>query len=507
MKPSTLRNYFPTSRCDHQIVLGPNQRYRHPFSDLRLSRTAKRLLSRLIAKRTSTLSRCTRSKNEVTAIYRFLSNERVTLEELIHYVTDLSDKSLKNKELYAFLDSSSINLLMGPKGHSSRENWPSRFGVIGDNRSPGFYVMPSLLKDAREGHILGLGDILIHSRSQTKASKKKNKAIREQRQALPLEHKESGAWSRVALGTSKQLREASKVTYIMDQGADDYASLSTILDQTGHDFIVRSKYDRLACLAGSTHEKRFDTLLAEQPTQASKIVSIKSLNHYSKTTGKVVRRCEREGLLHLKVVDLKVNIPSKLKKPDIVSELCLRLVEIKEDVSTVPDEEDPIQWRLLTSWELSSSDDAWKVVDAYQQRWDVEQLFRVLKSQGFEIESTQLSHPDRIKKLTIMALGASVKALQLVAARDGQNARLADEIFSPSEIKVMALMLRTLNGTTLKTQNPHKGKSMAWAAWIIARAGGWHGYSSQKPPGPITMTRGLQELETLVAYKIVIDDT
>jgi len=131
----------------------------------------------------------------------------------------------------------------------------------------------------------------------------------------------------------------------------------------------------------------------------------------------------------------------------------------------------------------------------------------VLKKQGFEIEASQLEHPDKIKKLTVMALAASAKALQLVAARDGHNERTADEIFTPVEVEVLDLMCKKLNGATEKSSNPHVVKSLAWAAWVVGRAGGWSGYASQRPPGPITMTRGLAELEVLVAYHDIIEDS
>ena len=34
-------------------------------------------------------------------------------------------------------------------------------------------------------------------------------------------------------------------------------------------------------------------------------------------------------------------------------------------------------------------------------------------------------------------------------------------------------------------------RSLAWAAWIIARLGGWNCY--YKPPGPITFRRGMAQ--------------
>jgi hypothetical protein len=32
--------------------------------------------------------------------------------------------------------------------------------------------------------------------------------------------------------------------------------------------------------------------------------------------------------------------------------------------------------------------------------------------------------------------------------------------------------------------------NLAWAAWIIARLGGWKGFAGQRPPGVITLYGG-----------------
>jgi len=40
--------------------------------------------------------------------------------------------------------------------------------------------------------------------------------------------------------------------------------------------------------------------------------------------------------------------------------------------------------------------------------------------------------------------------------------------------------------------------TLAWAAWIIARLGGWKGYStSESPPGSLTMRRGLDAFDRI----------
>ncbi|WP_414573692.1 hypothetical protein [Nostoc sp. CCY 9925] len=47
--------------------------------------------------------------------------------------------------------------------------------------------------------------------------------------------------------------------------------------------------------------------------------------------------------------------------------------------------------------------------------------------------------------------------------------------------------------------------TVAWATWIIARLGGWSGYSSQKPPGITTLVRGLYQFEsTFFGWKLAL---
>ena len=54
-----------------------------------------------------------------------------------------------------------------------------------------------------------------------------------------------------------------------------------------------------------------------------------------------------------------------------------------------------------------------------------------------------------------------------------------------------------MGGKTAKQKNPHPQHSLAWAAWIVARLGGWDGYRSSRPPGPITFANGINHFKAI----------
>ena len=80
---------------------------------------------------------------------------------------------------------------------------------------------------------------------------------------------------------------------------------------------------------------------------------------------------------------------------------------------------------------------------------------------------------------------------QPVDARDGSS-RPATDVIEPEDIEAAAAISATLEGGTDRQKNPHPPGSLAWLAWIAARLGGWNCY--YKPPGPKTMSRGLDRL-------------
>ncbi|MGB6254532.1 MAG: transposase, partial [Bradyrhizobium sp.] len=141
---------------------------------------------------------------------------------------------------------------------------------------------------------------------------------------------------------------------------------------------------------------------------------------------------------------------------------------------------------------------ALQIVAWYRQRWHIEQLFRTSKSQGLDLESSQVEAAEALFNLAAIAMIAATKIMQLVLARDGTVDRPATDVVVADQLPLLEALQTRLEGKTVKQKNPHPRHSIAWLAWIIARLGGWTGYASERPPGPITMRRGWQRFEQMV---------
>jgi hypothetical protein len=114
------------------------------------------------------------------------------------------------------------------------------------------------------------------------------------------------------------------------------------------------------------------------------------------------------------------------------------------------------------------------LVGWYRRRWTIEQLWRTLKTQGFDIESLRMAEDGPRAKLVLAAAMAAVSVLQLVQARDGDppGAALAD-VFDPDDGPALEAVSAQLEGQTARQKNPHPRGSLASAAWVCARLGGW----------------------------------
>jgi len=210
------------------------------------------------------------------------------------------------------------------------------------------------------------------------------------------------------------------------------------------------------------------------------------------------KRKPRLATMEVKYDKVKIARPSNLNKTDYPDEYIeLYAIEARECVETIPEGEEGVLWRILTSRVINSLSEAIEAIYWYSLRWRIEELFRTLKSKGLNVESSQLETGAGLKKLVLMALNAVLIIMQLVGDRDGEAGQPGDLVFNEEELECLKEVEKKYEGKTELSKNPFDEYSLAWAAWIIGRMGGWKGYRKAGPAGPITMKRGLQQFSLL----------
>ena len=114
----------------------------------------------------------------------------------------------------------------------------------------------------------------------------------------------------------------------------------------------------------------------------------------------------------------------------------------------------PLHWRLYTTLPVDSPAAAADVVRLYRLRWRIEEVFRVLKSDGLKLEDTQVEAAERLFKLAALGLGAATRIIQLTDARDGSR-RPATDVVDGALIAPIAAIGKTLEGNTARQKNHH----------------------------------------------------
>jgi len=325
-------------------------------------------------------------------------------------------------------------------------------------------VHPGIIVDASNRDVLGTSSIITWCRDE--------KSVKSSRKPRLIEEKESIRWINTALSAKQHIVNAEKITVIGDRESDIFEIFERVPDSRTY-LIVRASHDRILETKESISE-----VLARTETAGTHEIELPAI------TGK---RKARTATMAIKYVP--ISLRNANAEPNTI--FCVSATEI----STVPKSETRISWVLLTTHRVNSLREATQILTWYTWRWIIEQIFRVMKKKGLKIEESQVEDPKKLEVLALLCVATAIRVMSLVESRDGNNNRSAVDLFAQDELMVLSLLCKKLEGKTEKQKNPHAKNSMAWTAWIIARQGGWNGYRSESPPGPIVMLRGLQKFE------------
>jgi hypothetical protein len=444
------------------------ENYMGKFGDTRLDQRASQLAEQLFLKGSCSIHGITNGEAEQKGAYRFLKNARTEEQTLINTAIERSSNLCQGREVLVVEDSTEIN----EQNHHNRLKPDTGLGPTGNNKDIGFFLHVSLVLDAGDQTALGFSDIQLWNRKPDKQSK-------EQRgyKKLPIEQKESNKWIKASQHSKEHLALARSITIIEDREGDIYEQFATIPDERTH-LLIRSRDNRKL----ATGEWLFDCLAA-QPlagTYEVKIVGDIRKGVESRTAQVEVRFCK-----------VALRKPRNCKDATIAESVELQAVEAREIHTEGVSK--PILWRLLITHKVETYQQAIVIIDEYRLRWYIEQLFRLIKKKGFDIESSELETGWAIRKLTIMVLNAALRVMQLLLAYRSEESQPIEEVFNEGEIQCLKAVNATLQGESEKNCNLNDTQKLCWATWIIARLGGWKNYNSKRPPGPILLKRGLDK--------------
>jgi hypothetical protein len=428
----------------------------------------------MLESRTVSIRALSKDWAEQMAYYRWLENSSVSLSTLIESLAEHCCHQVQGRHVLAMSDTSEINL----QAHAGRLK-PEGLGVVGNNRDIGFFLHPTLIVDSTDGTPLGFSHVQLWTRPVERPSK----AERDYK-SQPIEEKESYKWIDAATRSQPCLTRgaAAQVTYIGDSESDIYEPWVQIRQTSGH-LLIRACHDRQLYDQGVTlfHE------LSRQPSAGQYRFDVPAEPRSN--------RIARTAQMTVRFTTVRLKRPQRLKD-DYPEQVEVQAVEAVE--SDPPPGQKPVHWRLLTTHPVQTKQQALQIIQWYRWRWHIEQLFAILKQRGLDIEATENESIAAIQKLSLLGLSVALQLLQLMLGREHPSAS-ATLAFDPCQQRCLEVIAPTLNGPTAKQQNPHPTASLAWAAWIIARLGGWSGYQSQRPPGIVTFERGLQVFQGMFA--------
>lgn len=389
---------------------------------------------------------------------RFIGNDKVTVARVIESWSEGTAVAAEGRHVLAIQDTSEINFATTAKRRRG-------LGEIGKGNGRGVLLHPMLAVDAENGVCLGLlsGQVWTRGARHTVSHDRRD-----------LSDKESQRWISTALAAKPLLAGAAMVTSLGDRESDIFAAYASVPDERFH-VIARSMHDRKLACGTSLYAAGEQMPVVEQawivlPSRA--------------------QRPERLAHLELRFGAVRLARPQTKFLRHLPESIPVTLVDVREAHPQADTE--PLHWRLLTTHPVASAKDAWRIVEWYKRRWLIEQFFRVLKTQGLKLEDSQIATADRLLKLVAIAVKAAVITIQLLQARDGRGQQPVRLVFNANEVATLAALNHELETDTKTLKNPHLPDTLAWATWIIGRIGGWNGYPSAKPPGPITIKHGLE---------------
>lgn len=437
------------------------------LSDTRLVSRGNKNLDILFRNSVQSIRQLSKDEAEAKGFYRFLANDRVSEGAIIANLSSNCRVASQGKYVICIQDTTEINL-------GSHRNRIKKDTFIGTTNAKGdyglgFMLHPSLVLDAHDGTPYGYADIKVWNRPLEFRSK-----FEREYSKLPITEKESYKWIEVSNNTKKALSSTVEgMVIIQDREGDIYEQFAVVPD-VKTDLLIRARTNRTL-----KDKRKLFNCFSDQQAQGDYEILVEAKG----------KRPKRKAKIEIRFKEVEICKTDSTSK-GVAKSTKLYLIEAKE-VGYIGT--DNICWRLLTTIEVISLDIARMCIEWYSWRWTVEEVFKILKKEGYNIEASELEYASSVRKQSLMIMEVVIKLfLMRLAYAEPELAIGADTCFSCEEQEFMEQQIIRLEGKTEKQKNPYKLRDLKRYVWVLARLGGWKGYESKRTPGITALWIGLR---------------
>jgi len=277
------------------------------------------------------------------------------------------------------------------------------------------------------------------------------------------------------------LAPGQPMIHVADREFDDIPAMAAA-GQVDHQFVFRvlgNRTVRVEDQDGQTAPCAMEALIAALPMTPYKDVGLDARGHVAYGGGKP-KRVARLSIGARRVFLYRPAKRGTRRNVTLPVPLAVNLVVIRELVP--PPGTDPLCWLLFSSLPVETLEQQAWVGALYEQRWRIEEYFKLLKS-GFRIESTRFTEPGLIAKVLIFYSLAAMALLQI-------KTDLGIAPTGPLDPAMYTKVRHAMRHPDDPTLEP----SMQLFA-LVLRCGGWLGRRTD-PIGPTILMRGMLQVMT-----------
>ena len=399
--------------------------------------------------------------------FRFVENDAIEVAKLKRAPTIAAARRCSTAALaYVPIDKTSVYVTDGTGN--------KRLGMVGTSqcRAHGFHVMTALAV-TDDGVPQGIAHQSYWTRTRkAKTSKRDNEKI-------PTSEKETQEWIDAMNSVAETFAAHAPATTIwfqLDREGDATAILAAAV-AAKHCVTVRASWDRRIKSDGDQRAYLWSRLTA-QPV----------LGRYAIDLPSTTRRKARRAVMEVRAIEGLVLETPKPRSRSRRQMIPINVVFARELPST--EDDDAIEWMLLTTRKATTFEQACEVLHGYTQRWRIEEFHKVWKSGACCVEDSQLRDVDNLIRWAVILASVAVRIVRMSYAARALPNRPACAEFNAIEITVIAKLAKPKHVPA----TPTVADVVLWLATI----GGYTGPSSGGPPGPIVLSRGLTRIQAAV---------